>query len=125
MVTYDEYFGDILNRILESHRTISELEDRPGDLTIINREIARIMALFGTIASRVGTEKNPQPAHEELAEIAGRYVETYSFEHEIRMLGPIYSEDPHRIRNIRYKILESFEERKLVDRIKYIVEDLK
>ena len=123
-VTYDEYFRDILNQILASHRKISELEDRPGDLAVINKEIIRITALFRAITSRVGGSKNPRPGHVELSTLAEDYVETYSFEHEIRMMAPAYSGDTHRIRNIRLKILESFEERKLVGRIGHIMGDL-
>ena len=124
MVTYDEYFMDILNQILDSHRRLSELEDKPGDLPTINKEIIRITALLQAIVSRVEGSGSPRPSHRELAAAAKSYVDTYSFEHEIRMMSPLYSEDTNRIHNIRLKILESFTDRKLISRMRHIMEDL-
>jgi hypothetical protein len=34
----------------------------------------------------------------------------------------LYSEDENRLKNIRLKILESFEDSKLIDKIEYILE---
>ncbi len=124
MVTYDEYFRDVLGRVLDSHQRLSELEDRPGDLPIINKEIARITALFQAIVNRVEDSKSPRASHKELAAAAEDYINTYSFEHEIRMMSPLYSEDANRIHNIRLKILESFVDRRLVNKIRHIMEDL-
>jgi len=124
MVTYDEYFRDILGQVLDSHSRLSGLEDRPGDLDVINKEIARIMALFQIIVSKVEGSGSPRPGHEELASVAQKYIDTYSFEHEIRRMAPLYSEDASRIRNIRFKILDSFADRKLISRISRIIEDL-
>ena len=124
MVTYDEYFKDILNQILNSHQKLSELEDKPGDLDVINKEIIKIMALFQIIVNKVESSKSPRLSHQELATIAEKYIDTYSFEHEIKMMTPLYEEDTNRIHNIRFKILESFEDRKLINKINYIIEDL-
>ncbi len=125
MVTFDEYFTGVLGQILDSYRRLSELEDKPGDLEVINREIVKIMALFQVIVSKVGAAGNPRASHKELASIAENYIDTYSFEHEIQMMAPLYSQDTNRIHNIRFKILESFVERKMIERINQIIEDMK
>lgn len=122
MVTYDEYFADILNKVLDSHRILSELDDKRGDLNVIRREVARIDALLRAVARRVEESANPRPGHVELAAIARGYVETYSFGHEIDGMAPLYAEDTGRIRGIRLKILESFEECRLTSGIRYIME---
>jgi len=124
MVTYDEYFKDILSQVLDSHQRLSGLEDKPGDLDVINKEIVRIMALFRIIVKKVESSSSPRPSYEELASVAEKYIDTYSFEHEIRRMAPLYSEDTSRIHNIRFKILESFADRKLIDKIGRIIEDL-
>ncbi len=125
MVTYDEYFKDILMQIVQSHDLLSELEDKPGDLDTINKEILKIVALFQVIINKVESAKNPHDTHTELASISERYLQTYSFEREIAIMAPLYSQDTGRIHNIRFKILESFEEARLLTKIKYILEDLK
>ena len=124
MVTYDEYFRDVLTQILDSHEVLSNLEDHLGDLEIIHREILKITALFQTIIHRVESSKNPRSTHTELASIAEKYIKTYSFEREIEIMMPLYSQDTNRIHNIRFKILESFDDRKLVSKIKHLMEDL-
>lgn len=124
MVTYDEYFCDILNQILGSYDTLTGLKDRPGDLDTIKKEILRIMALFRVISRRVAESKNPSSNYRDLAAVAEGYVETYSFDHEITMIQTIYADDVNRIRNIRLKILESLDRRKIPNRIKYILEEL-
>lgn len=124
MVTYDEYFRDVLGQILDSRRRLESLQDGPGDLETVRREAARVAALFRSVASRAGESKSPRPAHRELAAVAERYAETYSFEHEIGTIAELYSGDAGRIRNIRLKVLESLEDGGLANRIKYIIEDL-
>ncbi len=122
MVTYDEYFADVLGRVLDSFGTLSEMQDRRGDLEAIRREVVKIDALLRAVAKRVGESKNPRAGHVELAAIATRYVETYSFDHEIDSMAALYSEDAGRIRGIRLKILESFEECRLANSIRYIMD---
>ena len=124
MITYDEYFKGLLNQILDSHQNLTTLQDKPDDLDTINKEILKIMAVFQAVTNRVRGSKNPRTSHKDLATMAETYINTYSFEHEIRMISTLYSGDINRIRNIRYKILESFEDMKLVDKLKYIAEDL-
>jgi len=124
MVTYDEYFKDILKQVLDSHQRLSGLEDKPGDLDVISKEIVKIMALFQIIVSKIEGSNSSRPSHEELASVAEKYIDTYSFEHEIRRMTPLYSEDTNRIHNIRFKILESFADGKLINKINHIIEDL-
>lgn len=125
MVTYDEYFQDILTQVLDSYDVLAGLDDRPGDLDIIKKEILRIMALFRVVAGKVRESGKPTPSHMELAAIAESYVDTYSFDHEIDMIRSLYADDVNRIRNIRLKILESLDRKKVTSRVKYIIEDMK
>ena len=123
MVTYDQYFTDILTQILNSYDVLSELQDKPGDLKVINKEVLKTAALFQVIVNKVEASKNPRPTHTELAGISNKYLETYSFDREIAIMEPLYSEDTNRIHNIRFKVLESFNDKKLISKIKYILEE--
>lgn len=124
MVTYDEYFRDILGHILDSYDTLQALPDRPGDLETINKEILKISALFQAIVNKADGAKSPGRRHDELVLIAQRYLDTYSFDREIAIMAPLYWEDTNRIHNIRAKILESLHDKKLLSKIRWIIEDL-
>lgn len=124
MVTYNKYFEDILHQILSAYETLQKLDDKPGDLDIINKQILKITALFQVIINKVRNETNPSSSHVELAVIATKYLDTYSFDREIAIMAPLYSEDTNRIHNIRFKIIESFIDTKLVSKINEVMEDL-
>ena len=42
MVTYNEYLKKILSQILESYDNLRKIEDKPGDLDIIKKEMLKI-----------------------------------------------------------------------------------
>ena len=41
MVSYNEYLKKILSQILDSYRILGEIQDRPGDLQRINKEMLK------------------------------------------------------------------------------------
>ena len=51
-------------------------------------------------------------------------METFDFEREIEIMAQLYSEDSDRLKNMRYKILESFQEKKLNEKINDIIRQL-
>ena len=55
---------------------------------------------------------------------ASHFIENYSFEREMDIMEPLYGEDPGRLRHMRLKILEAFEEKSIPDKLNEIVEDL-
>ena len=42
MVTYVEHLKNILNHILDSYQILNEIEDKPGDLSKIEKEMLKI-----------------------------------------------------------------------------------
>jgi len=52
------------------------------------------------------------------------YLENYSFEKEIETMTPLYSNDVHRIKNMRLKILESLEDGKMMNDMGELFEKL-
>ena len=124
MVTYYEYLKNILEKIIVAHNTLTKLEDKPGDLKIIKKEILKINGFFQVLINKIDTEKFQSTDFSDLKSKFEHYLENYSFEKEIETMAPLYSEDSNRLKNMRLKILESLADKKLMDNIEYMVEKL-
>jgi len=124
MVTYYEYLKNILEKIIVAHNTLTRLEDKPGDLKIIKKEILKINGFFQVLINKIDTEKFQSTDFSDLKSKFEHYLENYSFEKEIETMAPLYSEDSNRLKNMRLKILESLADKKLMDNIEYMVEKL-
>ena len=124
MVTYYEYLKNILEKIIVAHDILTKLEDKPGDLMIIKKEILKINGFFQVLINKMDTEKFQSTDFSDLKSKFEHYLENYSFEKEIDTLAPLYSEDSNRLKNMRLKILESLADKKLMNNIEYMVEKL-
>lgn len=124
MVTWNEYLKGVFEKILQSYVILTKLNDKSGDLKIVERELLRMTGFFNVIIRKLGTDnfqsKNLADLKSELVE----YLDTYYFEKEIETMSSLYSEDTNRIRNLRLKILESFNDKKLMDKIKIVIDEL-
>jgi len=124
MVTYDEYLKNILTKILDSHGQLLELKDTPGDLEIIHKELLKINGFFHVIVNKLGSENYQSDELMELKLKIKDYLENYYFEREIEIMEPLYAEDPNRIKNIRIKIIEALNDRKLIQKLTDIMVNL-
>lgn len=124
MVTYYEYLKNILEKIIVAHDILTKLEDKPGDLMIIKKEILKINGFFQVLINKMDTEKFQSTDFSDLKSKFEHYLENYSFEKEIDTMAPLYSEDSNRLKNMRLKILESLADKKLMNNIEYMVEKL-
>ena len=124
MGTWNEYLKGLLQKIMKSHSVLSELKDNPGDLEIINRELLRITGFFNVVVAKLESENFQSKDISDLKPKLKNYLNTYYFEKEIETMAPLYSDDPNRIKNLRLKILESLEDKKLMDRIQDAIDDL-
>ncbi|MCE9616756.1 MAG: hypothetical protein K8Q88_00100 [Nitrosarchaeum sp.] len=124
MVTYYEYLKSILEKIIVAHDILTKLEDKPGDLKIIKKEILKITGFFQVLINKMDAEKFQSTDFSDLKSKFEHYLKNYSFEKEIETMTPLYSEDSNRLKNMRLKIIESLADKKLMDNIEYIVEKL-
>lgn len=124
MVTYSEYVKDVFEKILQSYNVIYNLKDKPGDLDTIKVELAKINGFLNVIIKKGDNVQSFKDDIEEIVIRAQKYHDDYYFEREIEVMEPIYSDDPDRLRHIRIKILESLNDRKLIERIKSITDQL-
>lgn len=124
MVTWNEYFKGIFEKIMTSYSLLSDLNDEPGDLNIIKRESLRIVGFFRVVLTKLESEHYPSKDLSELRPKLIHYLESYYFEREIETMADLYSEDANRIKNMRLKILESLNDNKLIQRIQHLCENL-
>lgn len=124
MVTYDEYLKGILEQILDSHQVLSELKDKPGDLEVIKREYLKIYGLIQAMINKIESFGKTTDDYVEILKRSNYYLENYDFQREMDIMAPLYSEDSDRLKHLRLKILESFDDKKFVERINHIKDEL-
>lgn len=124
MVTYIEYLKSILLQILESYENLKEIQDKPGDLNLIKKDLLKINGFFKVISNKVEDTKIPHSDFKPLKSKFRSYLENYSFEQEIETMSPLYQDDIHRVKNMRLKILESFDENKIMTDIKEFMDKI-
>ncbi len=124
MVTYAEHLRKILAQTLNSYQILKEIQDKPGDLDNIKREMLKINGFLKVSLNNIDEYKIPVSDFKNLKSKFGLYLENYFFEKEIETMAPLYSDDVHRIKNMRFKILEALEDRKMIEDIEDLIEKL-
>ena len=124
MVTYVEYLKSILNRIVDSYNVLEAIEDKPGDLKKIEKEMLKINGFVRVISNKIEIEKIPLADFKITKKKFAEYLVTYSFEKEIETMAPLYWNDVNRIKNMRLKILESLKNNNMMSNIKELLERL-
>lgn len=124
MINFDSYLKGILKQIIDSYQLLNNLQDKPGDLEIIKKETAKIKGLLQVVINKLETTDNNSDAYVELFSAANHYIENFEFLREIETMSKLYSEDLHRLKNLRQTIIESLQDRKLIEKIESLMEKL-
>ena len=124
MSDFENYLNGLLSQIKDSIKIIDELKDNSGDLEIIKKELAKINGLFQVIVHKLDSIDNSSDKYMRLSSASRYYLENYSFEREIETMSKLYSNDSHRLKNIRYLILKSLNDKKLIEKVDSIMEKL-
>ncbi|MFB5630171.1 MAG: hypothetical protein ACE5RN_01120 [Nitrosopumilaceae archaeon] len=123
MVQFEHYLTGLLSQIKDSIKVIEDLKDIPGDLKIIKKELAKINGLFQVIANKLEGINNHSDKYVELSFAIKYYLDNYFFEREIETMEKLYSNDSHRLKNIRYSILKALSDKKLLEKVDSIMKD--
>ena len=115
MVTYVEHLKNILNHILDSYQILNDIEDKPGDLSKIEKEMLKINGFIRVVSNKIDTDKIPTSDFQTLKIKFSQYLENYSFEKEIKTMASLYSDDMSRVKNMRLKILEALKNKHMMD----------
>ena len=124
MISNNEYVKKVLDQILDSYNVIQNLKDKSGDLEIIKKELLKINGFFMVLIKKLGTGNFNSHDLLELKSKIKNYVENYYFVQEIDTMSPLYSDDSDRLKNMRLKIIEAFQDKKLIDKIEELIEKL-
>jgi hypothetical protein len=124
MVSYNEYLKKILSQILDSYRILGEIQDKSGDLQRINKEMLKTNGFIKVVVNNIDEKKIPQSDFKPLQTKLGHYLENYFFEKEIETMAPLYSDDMHRVKNMRLKIIEAMEDKKMIESVEDLIEKL-
>ena len=124
MVTYVEHLKNILNHIIDSYQFLNEIEDKPGDLSKIEKEMLKINGFIRVVSNKIDVDKIPMSDFETLKIKFSRYLENYSFETEIKTMAGLYSNDMSRVKNMRLKILEALKDKHMMDDTRELMSNL-
>ena len=120
MTSFDDYLRGILEQILESNQILNNLQDKLGDLEIIKKEISKINGLITVVINKLEASDNSSDDFVSLLSAGKYYLENYDFTREIETMSKLYSNDSNRLKNIRYTILDSLQDKKLMEKIETI-----
>ena len=124
MNSFHEYLKGVLQQILDSYQILTELNDKPEDLQIINKEFSKIRGLLQVIKNKLSEKKYQSDNLVTLHKLSSYYIENYDFVREINLLSETYSSDPNRLKNIRLIIIQSLNDRKLIEKFQIITNKL-
>ena len=124
VVTYNEHLKNILSHILDSYHILTEIEDKPGDLAKIEKEMLKINGFIKVVSNKIDIDKISKSDFGIVKTKFAQYLENYSFEKEIKTMASLYSNDMSRVKNMRLKILESLKNKHMIDDVKELMENL-
>ena len=101
LINFDNDLNGVLLRIKDSYQILEHLNDVPGDLEIIKKELTKINGLLQVIVNKLENIDNSSDTYVKLSSAAKFYLQNYSFTREIETMSKLYSDDPNRLKNIR------------------------
>ena len=124
MVTYNEHLKKIISQTLESYNVLRGIQDKPGDLDNIKREMLKINGFLKVATNNIDEYKISHSDFKKLKSKFSHYLENYFFEKEIETMAPLYSNDTDRVKNMRLKIIEALEDKKMIEDMGDLIEKL-
>jgi DNA repair ATPase RecN len=117
----DEYLKGILEQMLVSYKILTELNDNPNDLKTIKKELSKICGLLQVIRRKLDEKKYQSDHLVALHKLSTYYINTYDFTREIKILAQVYYKDSNRLKNLRLMIINSLNDKKLVEKLQSIL----
>ncbi len=124
VVTYNEYLKNILKQILDSYNKLKEIEDKEEDLNNIKKEMLKINGFLKVVLKKIDTDKIVSSNFRVIKSKFQHYLDNYYFEKEIETMAPLYSNDLKRVKNMRLKILEALEGRRMMEDVGELIEKI-
>ena len=120
----DEYLKGILGQILNSYKILTELDDEEGDIDVIKKELSKIKGLLQVINTKLNDKKYQSDHLVTLYKLSNYYIDAYDFTREIEILSQVYYKDSNRLKNLRMLIINSLNDKRLIERFQTILTEL-
>jgi len=124
LIDFNEYLKGILQQILASYKILTELNDNPSDLHTMKQEISKIIGLSLVVKNKLEGKKNQSDSFVTIYKLFSYYIETYDFSREIDILAQIYYKDSNRLKNLRMLIIDSLNDKHLIEKLQTILNKL-
>ena len=124
LIDFNEYLKGILQQILASYKILTELNDNPSDLHTMKQEISKIIGLSLVVKNKLEGKKNQSDSFVTIYKLFSYYIETYDFSREIDILAQIYYKDSNRLKNLRLVIIDSLNDKQLIEKLQKILNEL-
>ena len=124
MVTYNEYLKNILNQILDSYNILKNIDEKKEDLDFIKKEMLKINGFLKVVVRKIDSDKIQSSDFKIVKSKFQNYLDNYYFEKEIETMAPLYSNDLSRVKNMRLKILEALEGRRMMEDVGELIEKI-
>jgi len=124
MVTYNEYLKNIFNQILDTYNVLKKIDEKKEDLDIVKKEMLKINGFLKVVLRKIDSDKIQSSKFEIVQSKFQYYLDNYYFEKEIETMAPLYSNDLSRVKNMRLKILEAIDEKKMMDDVEELIEKI-
>ncbi len=124
LIDFNEYLKGILQQILASYKILTELNDNPSDLHTMKQEISKIIGLSLVVKNKLEGKKNQPDSFVTIYKLFSYYIETYDFSREIDILAQIYYKDSNRLKNLRLLIIDSLNDKHLIEKLQKILNEL-
>ena len=121
MIDINEYLKGILGQILTSYKILTDLNDEPKDLMTIKKELSKIRGLLLVLSNKLDNKKYQSDHLVSLYKLSTYYTNTYDFTWEIEKLSQIYYNDSNRLKNLRLLIINSLNDKNLVEKLETIL----
>ena len=125
MVVVDEYFHDLMKKILNSYDIIKNLGDSKEDFFVLDVELTKINGLLRVLVRKSEEFSDKNSEFSKLQKKIQNYFENHYFIGELEKIKDVYSEDPLRVKHIRNSIINSLQDEKMIFKIYDIAKDLK
>ena len=125
MVVVDEYFHDLMKKILSSYDLIKNLGDSKEDLFALDVELTKINGLLRVLVRKTEEFSDNNMEFSKLQKKIQNYFENHYFIGELEKIKEVYSEDPLRVKHIRNSIINSLQDDKMIFKIYEIAKNLK
>ena len=125
MVVVDEYFHDLMKKILNSYDIIKNLGDSKEDFFMLDVELTKINGLLRVLVRKTEEFSDNNMEFSKLQKKIQNYFENHYFIGELEKIKEVYSEDPLRVKHIRNSIINSLQDDKMIFKIYDIAKDLK